>query len=64
MNLADWIAIGREHGFCSNVACETHEGVPQSQAELDEWEQGGDPCVLVVRIYTPDTTMADVEGNG
>ena len=43
------------------IACETHEGVPQSQAEEDEWEQGGDPCVFVVRIYTEDTTMADVE---
>lgn len=61
MNLADWIAIGREHGFCSMIACDTHEGVPQSAEERDAWEQGDDPCILVVRIYTEDTTMADAE---
>lgn len=61
MELHEWIAIGREHGFCSRIACDTHEGVPQSEAEEKEWDEGGDPCILVVRIYTEDTPMSLVE---
>ena len=61
MNLQDWLAIGREHGLCSPIACETHEGVPQSDKEYQAWDNGEDPCIFVVRIYTEDTTMADVE---
>lgn len=61
MKLHDWIAIGREHGFCSAVTCETHDGIPMSDKEYAQFDNGDDPCVLAVRIYTEDTTMEDVE---
>ena len=33
------------------MTCATHDGIePISQEEIDEWEEGGDPCQFVVRI--------------
>ena len=29
--------------------------------EYAEFDDGGDPCIFTVRIYTEDTTMEDVE---
>jgi hypothetical protein len=33
-----------------------------SDKEYAQFDEGDDPCVLAVRIYTEDTTMRDVEG--
>jgi hypothetical protein len=63
MNLNDWLAIGREHGFCSAIVCDTHDGAPRTPEELDAWEEGDDPCCSVVRIYTDDKTREAIERN-
>lgn len=61
MTFDEWLAIGREHGYCSMPACNTHDGVPQTPAELAEWDDGGDPCVHVIRLYESPQQMAEAE---
>ena len=61
MDFNTWLAIGREHGFCSLPVCETHDGVPLSMMEQDAWEEGDDPCVHVLRLYESTEQMEEVE---
>jgi hypothetical protein len=52
MTQYEWLQYGIKHGFCSEIVCNTHDGLPSSGEEEDaEWEEGGDPCVPAVRIF-------------
>lgn len=46
-----WIIKGIEHGWVSDVVCETHDGLPWTDEEMLEWEDGNDFCVPAVRVY-------------
>lgn len=47
-----WLANGIEKGWISDPYCVTHDGGLEymSEEELEDWDQGGDPCQHVVRI--------------
>jgi hypothetical protein len=46
-----WIKNGIERGWITEPFCNTHDGDPyMSEEELEEWDQGGDPCQVVIRI--------------
>jgi hypothetical protein len=47
----DWLAYGQIRNWCSNVVCETHDGVEMTDEEIAMWEEGGDPCIHVIRVY-------------
>jgi len=49
-NLGEWIDLGVSKGWCSQPVCDTHDGISWSEEELQEWEDGYDPCATVVRI--------------
>ena len=57
MTLREWIEYGQEKGFCSAPTCDTHEGLPLSDPEVEEFDAGNDPCVLGVRIYKSAMTV-------
>ena len=46
-----WLKIGYDKGWISNAFCQTHDGVPWTDKEEAEWEEGGDPCALCFRFY-------------
>jgi hypothetical protein len=46
-----WLDEGIEAGFCSQPVCNTHDGLPSTEEEDRDWEDGGDPCVPAVRLY-------------
>lgn len=48
-----WLTNGIERGWISDPYCHTHDGGYQymSEEEVQEWEDGGDPCEHVVRIF-------------
>jgi hypothetical protein len=47
----DWIAQGITSGWVTPPFCNTHEGDPyMSPEEEQEWEEGGDPCLYVVKL--------------
>jgi len=53
-DLALWLEIGQQSGWCSDVVCGTHDGTPLLDSEYDLFEEGGDPCIPTVRIYVPE----------
>ena len=46
-----WLDNGIERGWITEPFCNTHDGDPyMSEEESQEWEQGGDPCQVVIKI--------------
>ena len=46
-----WLNNGIERGWITEPFCNTHEGDPfMTEEEESEWEAGGDPCQLVIKI--------------
>lgn len=64
MEFQDWIKVGLEKGWCSVPLCETHDGVPYTKSEEQQWEEGGDPCIHVIRLYdSPEDKIEAEEGH-
>lgn len=47
-----WLSIGIGHGWVSKPVCSTHDRIPTSTEEETAWDEGLDPCMPVVRIWT------------
>ena len=47
----DWLRQGVEKGWVSVPYCETHEGAPMSDQEMEDWDDGNDPCIFSIRIW-------------
>jgi hypothetical protein len=46
-----WLENGIERGWVTEPFCNTHEGDPyMTEEEEAEWEMGGDPCQVVVKL--------------
>ena len=59
----NWIQFGIEQGWCGPPVCSTHDGTPTTEAEDNEFDDGADPCLHVVRLYEDTTVKAAVEAN-
>jgi hypothetical protein len=46
-----WLSHGYVMGWCGPAVCDTHDGVPMSETELAEFDDGGDPCLHILRLY-------------
>ena len=47
----DWLDYGLDNGWVTPPFCNTHDGDPyMSQEEEAEWEDGGDPCMFVIKL--------------
>jgi hypothetical protein len=56
MTLAEWLELGQQLGYCSESVCNTHDGLPMTDQENQLWEDGEDPCVPAVRLWTNNET--------
>lgn len=54
MEFEIWLKNGFDRGWISDVFCNTHDGAPMTEEEMQEWDEGGDPCSYQVRINTLD----------
>ena len=50
----DWIDYGVKKGWCSQPVCDTHDGMPMSDEEYKEWDDGEDPCIPALRLYNEE----------
>jgi hypothetical protein len=50
-DVGEWVNYGVEKGWCSLPACATHDGVPGTPEEDEDWDRGGDPCQAVLRLW-------------
>lgn len=46
-----WAAHGERKGWVSDPVCATHDGIPGTPEENEEWEEGHDPCQHVLRLW-------------
>lgn len=46
-----WLAVGVEKGWVAEGVCQTHNVVPMTEEEVADFEEGGDPCIPVVRVW-------------
>ncbi len=60
MTLEQWLKLGYDLGFCGPDVCETHDGLPMSEAEAEEFEES-DPCIHIIRLYVDGEHKAAVE---
>jgi len=51
LNFFDWMVYGIENGWCSDIVCDTHDGLPHTEEEAIAWDLGDDPCLPAVRIW-------------
>lgn len=42
--------MGIGFGYCSEPVCDTHDVVPMTDEEGEQFEDGLDPCIPVVRL--------------
>ena len=63
MNFNQWLKYGLKHDWCSPPVCEIHEGTPLSESESNEFENGSDPCIHVIRLYNDIEMKNAVEAN-
>ena len=47
-----WFQIGVENNWITDPFCATHDGGSNvmTEEEMQEWEDGGDPCMTVTRV--------------
>jgi len=46
-----WLENGIARGWVTEPFCSTHDGDPyMTEEEQQQWEEGGDPCMLVVKL--------------
>lgn len=51
LEFAEWLQKGVDEGWISDPFCNTHEGDPyMTEEEEQEWEDGGDPCLFVLKL--------------
>jgi hypothetical protein len=59
----EWISYGIEKGWCGPPVCFTHDGLPMSDQEYAEFDEGQDPCSHIVRMYEDIDMKKSIEEN-
>lgn len=62
-NFDTWLNIGIAAGYCGPAICDTHDGTPTTADEDAQYENGYDPCIHILRLYTDAFTRDAVEAN-
>jgi hypothetical protein len=62
MTLDEWMAYGLAAGWVGPAVCYTHDGLPTTVDEDEEFETG-DPCLHILRLYTENYERLAVEFN-
>ena len=59
----EWMTYGIKKGWCGPPVCYTHDGLPMSEQEYAEFDEGQDPCTHVVRLYEDIDMKKNIEDN-
>ena len=63
MTYDEWIQYGVSQGWCGVPVCITHDGEPMTAEEEEQFENGEDPCIHMVRMYEAPEQKSGVEEN-
>ena len=59
----EWLQVGLDHGFCTPPVCEIHDGLPTTAEEDEEFINGNDPCIHIMRLFESPLVKELVEQN-
>jgi len=59
----EWLQEGISHGFCGPAICYPHDGIPSTELEDEQYDEGGDPCMHILRLYEDLEMKKAVEEN-
>lgn len=62
MDQSEWIEYGIKNGWCSPPVCSTHDGIPTTALEDEEFDDT-DPCIHIFRLYEDLDMKTAVEEN-
>ncbi len=57
----EWVKLGVSNNFIGPPICSTHDGIPMTQQEEEQFEDGDDPCIHILRLYDTIETKQSVE---
>lgn len=57
-----WLETGYRNGWVGPPVCETHDGLPLTASEEEEFSEG-DPCIHILRLYDSTEEKTAVEEN-
>ena len=46
-----WLNFGMKQNWISAPTCSTHEWLDMTEEELEEVDEGGDPCIIAIRVW-------------
>jgi hypothetical protein len=46
-----WLNFGVKRKWVTYPVCDTHEWLDMTEEELDQFDEGGDPCILAIRVW-------------
>jgi hypothetical protein len=47
----EWLEIGMSENWCGPAVCYTHDSFPMNEEEDNEFADGNDPCMHMIRLY-------------
>ena len=59
----EWLQEGLDLNFCGPAICYPHDGLPLTPEEEQEFDDGSDPCIHIIRLYEDKETKVAVEEN-
>ena len=62
MDYNEWIQIGIKNNWCGPAVCYTHDGLPSSFEEEENWDTD-EPCIHIIRLYEDEFIKESVEQN-
>lgn len=51
MTQEEWLWMGIEKKWCTEVACYSHDALDLTEEEVEAFDQGFDDCIPVVRLW-------------
>lgn len=59
----EWLDIGIHNNWCGPPVCATHDGLPTTQIEDEQFDEGWDPCIHILRLYENPDQRTLIETN-
>lgn len=63
MTYHEWVSYGMDMGWIGPRLCIIHDGYPATEEEDEMFDEGGDPCIPVFRVYDSIEEKESVERN-
>ena len=63
VSFEDWLEIGYSNGWIGAPICYSHDGLPTTEEEDNQWVDGEDPCIHIIRLYEDADVKRGVEAN-